>query len=328
MHTARAWRRSVLTLAAATVALACTAPVASAARPAVVTGGAAVSPSTATFTGTVDPQGLRTTYWFEYGTTTAFGAQTPSANAGAGNSAVTAAGSVGNLAADTVYYYRLVARNRDGTTRGSRRSVRTQRAPLGLSLSAAPNPVPFGTAVTLGGILTGSGNAGRQVQIYQNPFPYTAGFTPVGSPVVTNAQGGFALAVAPPALTTQFRARLTGDPSVESAILTLPVAIRVSTGVDIGRRRSDGVRLVRFAGRIRPARDGAQFAIQRLSRSGTQWVTVAGGITHADSAEASRYSRRVRVRHSGTYRVYVRIVDGNLTSASGREVAIKLRSVR
>ena len=29
-----------------------------------------------------------------------------------------------------------------------------------------------------------------------------------------------------------------------------------------------------------------------------------------------------------TYRVYVRIVDGNLTSASGREVAIKLHRRR
>ena len=85
---------------------------------------------------------------------------------------------------------------------------------------------------------------------------------------------------------------------------------------------------MRFAGRVRPARDGAQFAIQRLSRSGTQWITVAGGITRNDSSEASRYARRVRVRHSGTYRVYVRIVDGNLTSASGREVAIRLRRAR
>ena len=59
--------------------------------------------------------------------------------------------------------------------------MRTQRAPLGLSLSAAPNPVPFGSAVTIGGILSGTGNAGRSVQILQNPFPYTAGFTPVGA---------------------------------------------------------------------------------------------------------------------------------------------------
>jgi len=105
-------------------------------------------------------------------------------------------------------------------------------------------------------------------------------------------------------------------------------SVRVSTGVEIGRRRSDGVRMVRFPGRVRPARVGAQYAIQRRSSKGDRWITVAGGITRTDQPDASRYAKRVRVRHSGTYRVFVQIVDGNLTSATGREVAIRLRSAR
>ena len=52
---------------------------------------------------------------------------------------------------------------------------------------------------------------------------------------------------------------------------------------------------------------------------------MGGSITRHASASASRYELRVRVRHSGTYRVYVRITDGNLASATGREVAIRLR---
>jgi hypothetical protein len=309
----------------AMLALACTAPAASAAAPKVVTGGAAVSPTTATFTGTVDPEGLSTTYWFEYGTTAALGAQSPTSSAGSSGDPVTAAGSVAGLAADTVYHYRLVARNRDGTTRAARRTVRTRRAPLGLSLSAAPNPVPFGSPATIGGVLTGTGNAGRQVQILQNPFPYTAGFTPIGAPVPTTASGTFALAIGPLPISTQFRARVLGS-GVTSEILNVPVAAKVGTVTDVGARRSDGVRLVRFAGSIRPARDGAQFAVQR--RKGDGWVTVAGGISRHDDADNSRYAKTVRVRHSGTYRVFVRIVDGNLVSAAGREVAIKLRPIR
>jgi hypothetical protein len=323
--TIRPRSRTFVPLALATLALACTAPAASAAAPSVATGGAAVSPTTATFTGSVDAQGLPTTYWFEYGTTAAFGAQSPSSSAGSGTDAVTAAGSVAGLAADTVYHYRLVARNRDGTDRGARRTVRTQRAPLGLSLSAAPNPVPFGSPATIGGVLTGTGNAGRQVQILQNPFPYTAGFAPVGAPVATTPGGTFALAIGPLPATTQFRARVLGS-GVTSEILTVPVATKVGTTTDVGARRSDGVRLVRFAGSIRPARDGAQFAVQR--RKGSGWVTVAGGITRHHAADSSRYAKSVRVRHSGTYRVFVRIVDGNLVSAAGREVSIKLRPVR
>ncbi len=146
---------------------------------------------------------------------------------------------------------------------------------------------------------------------------------PIGAPVVTNAAGGFALPIPPPAVTTQYQARLTTSPGTASAILTLPVAVRVSTNVQVGQRQADGVRSTRFSGHVRPGRDGAQFAVQR--RSGSRWVTVGGSITRHASASASRYELRVRVRHSGTYRVYVRITDGNLASATGREVAIRLR---
>ena len=323
----RPWRRILLPIAIATAVLACTAQAASAAAPAVTTGGAAVTPSTATFTGSVDPQGLSTTYWFEYGTTSAYGSRTPTTGAGSGSSRITAAGTAANLAANTVYHYRLVARNRDGTTRGARHTVRTQRAPLGLSLAAAPNPVPFGTAATLGGVLSGTGNAGRQVQVFQNPFPYIAGFTPIGAPVTTTPDGTFAVPIGALPITTQFRARLVADTSIASDILILPVAGKVSTGVQIGHRRADGVRLVRFAGRVHPARNGVQYAVQRKSKSGTRWITVAGGITRYYDPESSYYAKRVRVRHSGTYRVFVQIVDGALVSGTGREVTVDLTPV-
>jgi hypothetical protein len=326
MSPARPWRRIAPGLAAAVAALACTAPAASAAAPAVTTGGAAVGPTTATFTGTVDPQGRSTTYYFEYGTTSAFGAQTPPVRAGSGNAAVTAAASVANLADFTVYHYRLVATNRDGTQPGARRTVRTQRAPLGLSLSAAPNPIPFGAVATIGGSLTGTGSAGRQVQLFQNPFPYTGGFQPVGAPAGTNAAGAFAIPIGTPTVTTQYRARLIGEPAAQSEILTVPVALNVSTAVGVGPRRSDGVRMVRFAGRIRPGRIGALYGIQR--KSGARWVTVAGGVVRPEDAVSSRYAKHVRVRHSGTYRVYVQISNGDVVSGAGREVPIKLRPVR
>jgi hypothetical protein len=318
-------RTRVLSPAIAAIALAVAPAAASAAAPGVTTGGAAVTPSTATFTGRVAPNGRATTYWFEYGRTTALGSRTQPTGAGSGDGAVTAAGSAAGLAANTRYHYRLVARNADGTTRGARRTVRTRRAPLGLSLNAAPNPVPYGSPLTLAGILAGTGHAGRQVQILQNPFPYTGGFTPVGAPVVTNAAGGFAMALPPVTVTTQYRARLTSSPNVTSPVLTVPAAVRVSTITDVGRRRSDGVRPVRFHGSIRPARDGAQFAVQR--RRGDRWVTVGGSITRHASPTRSSYGLTVRVRHSGTYRVFVRVVDGNLTSATGREVSIRLRPV-
>src|SRR3954469_14237151 len=141
-------RTHALTFAAALAVVAVAAPAASAAAPAVSTGGAAVTPSTATFTGSVDPNGHPTTYWFEYGLTASYGSRTTSLGAGSGTSAVTAAGSAAGLPANTVISYRLVARNSDGTARGGRRTVRTQRAPPGPAPNARPNPGAAGSPAT------------------------------------------------------------------------------------------------------------------------------------------------------------------------------------
>lgn len=78
----------------------------------------------ATVSGSVNPEGAATTYHFEYGTTTQYGASTPSASASVGGTQAVSA-DLSGLADDTAYYYRLVASNRHGTTYGLPRTLRT-----------------------------------------------------------------------------------------------------------------------------------------------------------------------------------------------------------
>jgi CSLREA domain-containing protein len=73
----------------------------------------------ATLTGTVNPNRRATTYRFEFGTTTAYGTSTQDADAGAGGSEAPAAAAVSGLAPSTLYHYRLVATNADGTSFGA-----------------------------------------------------------------------------------------------------------------------------------------------------------------------------------------------------------------
>ena len=54
----------------------------------------------------------------EYGTTTAYGTQTPSATAG-GNAGKSVSVNVTNLAPNTTYHFRLVATNPSGTDQGA-----------------------------------------------------------------------------------------------------------------------------------------------------------------------------------------------------------------
>jgi hypothetical protein len=73
----------------------------------------------ATIAGTVVPGGLPTTYAFEYGTTIAYGATTPAADAGAGEVPVVGATPLVGLESGATYHYRLVATNALGTTAGA-----------------------------------------------------------------------------------------------------------------------------------------------------------------------------------------------------------------
>ena len=87
----------------------------------------AVTSTGAVLNGRVMPGGVASTYWFEYGTTTAYGQVTATQNIAAGSalSAVTAV-FTGNPA--TTYHYRLVANNARGTTYGINQTLTTVAA--------------------------------------------------------------------------------------------------------------------------------------------------------------------------------------------------------
>jgi hypothetical protein len=89
------------------------------ARPSVFTGVATgIGPSQATLNGTVNPNGLATTAFFQYGPTTAYGAQTPAQTLAANASVTPVSAVISTLACSSVYYVRAVATNSSGTTNG------------------------------------------------------------------------------------------------------------------------------------------------------------------------------------------------------------------
>lgn len=78
-----------------------------------------VNSSSATLNGKVNPNGMATTYYFQWGTSSAYGNVTPTASAGtfSVDQAVNAA--ITGLTQGTTYHYSIVATNADGTTTGS-----------------------------------------------------------------------------------------------------------------------------------------------------------------------------------------------------------------
>lgn len=97
--------------------------------PTVTTGTASnVTATSATVSGTVNPNGADATCSFDYGQTTGYGGHTATVDAGAGTSAVTVTGTPSGLAAGTLYHYRLVCTNSGGTTNGADATFTTASA--------------------------------------------------------------------------------------------------------------------------------------------------------------------------------------------------------
>lgn len=79
----------------------------------------AITTSTATVAGNVDPNDYPTTFMVEYGTTTAYGAATTAKAVGEGPDPVAVSADLTGLAPATVYHYRVVAASDTGTTPGA-----------------------------------------------------------------------------------------------------------------------------------------------------------------------------------------------------------------
>jgi phosphodiesterase/alkaline phosphatase D-like protein len=109
-----------------TAALVATAAATAAAPPTAVTGSHSdVANRGAALHGTVNPNGSATTYYFQWGLTTAYGVNSAPRSAGAGTKPVSARAAAGMLIPGTAYHYRLVATNAAGTAVGADRTFTT-----------------------------------------------------------------------------------------------------------------------------------------------------------------------------------------------------------
>lgn len=91
--------------------------------PVVTTGSvSSITYNSATLNGTVNPNGLSTTYFFQWGRTTSYGSSTPVTSAGISKGNVAASARITGLRLYAIYHYRLVATNSAGTTYGADQS--------------------------------------------------------------------------------------------------------------------------------------------------------------------------------------------------------------
>jgi hypothetical protein len=294
--------RGAVAVAVLTGALLAPAGALAATKPTATTGKAtSITPTGATLNGGVNPNGAATTYLFQFGTTRLYESKTGELSAGKGTKGKHVKIVIaGVLAPDTTYHYRLVARNSKGLTFGKDRTFKTHKQPLGVSLAATPNPIHAGAATVLAGVLSGTGNGNRQVQLQANPWPYTSGFQPAPNNQVTDANGNFSFPLLSVAVNTQYRVLMPARPDVVSPIVVLGTTVKVTRHAKVRRGNRRG--RIHFWGTVRSAQ-GTAIVVVIQKRHGGTWVNI-GQTTARDTGKGfSRYSGHIRQKHGGRYRV-------------------------
>ncbi len=267
--------------------------------------------------GSIDAKGQPTNYFFQYGTTSSYGFQTPLSPGGTATSAVQVTQLISGLQPSTLYHFRIVAISASGRANGADHNFITPKVPLSIQIAGVPNPVSFGESFLIEGSLSGTGSANHAIVLQANPFPYTAGFKTLGNPELTNATGGFSFPVLGLLENAQVRVQTLGSPTITSPVVLESVAVKVAFHARRTHRRGRW----RLYGTVSPAEPGALVGFQLLVAGG-RTVNEGGTVVKTGSSTVSTFSRTVRLRHGGVYRALVKVSDGAHVSAYSAPIVI------
>jgi hypothetical protein len=327
-------RRSVVVIAAVIAATALTLPAASGAVPGAasktraVTGAALhVLGTSAQLTGVIYPNGILTSYHFDWGTTTAYGVQTPTLSAGNGTTKVKVGQAVLGLKPGATYHYRAVATNASGEVAlgRDRTFAAVNSTPLKFTVPRTIQAL-VGSPFLVSGTLAGFGSANHAIALQASPFPFLEPFTNIGLPGAANAAGNFSFRVANLSSSTQFRV-ITLDPRpIYSPVITVFAGVRVSLHVRSSRQPG----LVRLYGTVTPAAAGARvyFQLHRAVRPqgnsevSERFVSVFSTTVKKATRTSSRFSLVVKVRRGGRYRAYVKPRPGPFAPGNSPTVVL------
>lgn len=187
-----------------------------------------------------------------------------------------------------------------------------------LTIATSAGSVTFGRTVTISG--TSKNIApGTTVTLEQNPYPY-AGFKPTTKTAVIDPSGNYSIAGVAPQAHTQYRVVAKTSPPTTSAGVFVRVRLRAAFNVSDSTPKK-GQR-VRFFGTVAPAHDGKPVLIQKKTATG--YRTVARTTLLDNGTASSKYSKRIRIRSRGTYRVVAESVDQDHDNGTSRSRTLRV----
>lgn len=189
-----------------------------------------------------------------------------------------------------------------------------------LTIKASAAAVTFGRTVTISGT-TKNVPAGTTVEVQQNPFPYS-GFKPTGKTGVVDPNGNYSVAGVLPQVHTQYKVSAKTSPRIESTSVLVRSRLRVSFKVSDSTPKK-GAR-ISFSGTVAPAHDGKQVLIQKKTASG--YRTISSTTLLDNGTATSKYSKRITIRRTGTFRVIARSLDQDHDDGTSRSRTLRVTS--
>ncbi|MES2315845.1 MAG: hypothetical protein V4486_03915 [Patescibacteria group bacterium] len=150
-----------------------------------------ISASGAVLNGEVSPNGVQTSYWYEYGTTQALGSNSSAQLVGGGYVTFKAPAAIGGLKPSTLYYYRLSAQNQFGKVMGETSTFTTTATATTpqVNYSSPVSQTRDATVITSSSVtLNGTVNPNGSATFYW--FEYGDSFSLGNTTAVSSAGGG------------------------------------------------------------------------------------------------------------------------------------------
>jgi hypothetical protein len=187
-----------------------------------------------------------------------------------------------------------------------------------LTIKASATAVTFGRTVTISGN-TKNVPSGTTVEVQQNPYPYS-GFKPTGKTAVVDPSGNYSVAGVSPQVHTQYKVTAKTSPPIESTTVFVRVRLRVSFKVSDSTPKKGS--MVGFSGTVASAHDGKPVLIQKKTATG--YKTVARTTLLDNGTDTSKYSKRLRIRANGTYRVIAQSLDPAIDNGTSRTRTLRV----
>jgi len=279
----------------------------------------------------INPNGNQTSYYFQWGTATSYGVQTPTVVVGADSTRVKVGQSISGLQTGVTYHYRVVAVvSGEAPILGRDRTFFTGKSTPKLEIPRSVDVV-VGTPFVVSGTLTGPNNANQMVELQGSTFPYREAFKALGPTTVTGPTGQFFFAVSPISASTQLRAITV---SGLHPLYSRTEIVHAQAKVVLRVRTSSTKGLVRLYGTVTPAAVGAKVLLQvheavkpGASKPGAEvtakFVDQFATLVKKAGKKFSRFSIVVNVRVGGRYRAVVKLRNAAVVTGYSPTVVLK-----